>query len=55
MKAEVNVKDKVSKKGGTYSVIVIAFDNGIEIEAIDFNASERLRDYFKLIQSLGLD
>lgn len=55
MKADVNVKDKISKNGASFSVIVIAFDNGIEFEVIDFKASERLRDYFKLIHALGLD
>lgn len=56
MRAIVTIKTKKSNKtGNTYYVILLTFDNGIEVECCDFNAVRDIQHMESLIKALGLN
>lgn len=56
MKAIVTIVQKKSvKTNNTYNVILITFENGVEVECCDFNAVREIQHIQALIKALGLN
>lgn len=56
MKAIVSIKAKKSNKtNNTYNVILLTFDNGIEVECRDFAAVRDIQYMESLIKAFGLN
>lgn len=56
MKAIVTIiQKKSSKSNNTYNVILLTFDNGVEVECCDFNAVRDIQHMQALIKALGLN
>lgn len=56
MKATVTLIEKKSAKtNNVYNVILLTFDNGVEVECYDFNAVRDIQHIQSLIKTLGLD
>ena len=56
MKAVVSIIQKKSAKtNNVYNVILLTFDNGVEVECVDFNAVRDIQHMESLIKALGLN
>lgn len=56
MKAIVSIVQKKSvKTNNSYNVILITFENGVEVECCDFNAVRDIQHMEALIRALHLD
>lgn len=56
MKADVSIIQKKSAKtNNVYNVILLTFDNGVEVECLDFNAVRNIQYIQSIIKSYGLD
>lgn len=56
MKATVTLKQKKSvKTNNVYNVILLTFDNGVEVECFDFNAVRDIQHIQSIIKTYGLD
>lgn len=56
MKAVVSIIQKKSvKTNNVYNVILLTFDNGVEVECCDFNAVRDIQHIQALIKAYGLN
>lgn len=56
LKAIVTIVQKKSvKTNNTYNIILITFENGVEVECCDFNAVRDIQHMEALIKALHLD
>lgn len=56
MKAVVSIIQKKSAKtNNVYNVILLTFDNGVEVECYDFNAVRDIQHIQSIIKTYGLD
>lgn len=56
MKAVVSIIQKKSAKtNNVYNVILLTFDNGVEVECYDFNAVRDIQHIQSIIKAYGLD